>query len=174
MQPAQFLESAIAELKSLKKVAERAMAQVSEKDFFSSPDTESNSIAVLVKHLAGNMRSRWTDFLTSDGEKPDRHRDSEFITKGDSRESLLQRWEESWNLLFSVVEALEPEDLSRTVLIRGKGQPAYQAIIRQLSHYSLHVGQILYLAKHFAGSSWQTLSVPKGQSEEYNKRMWGK
>ena len=173
MQPAQFLESLLAEFKSLKKVADRAIPQVSEKDFSAAPDAESNSMAVLVKHLAGNMRSRWTGFLTSDGEKPDRDRDTEFITTGDSKASLLQRWEEGWNLLFQTLQELKPEDLTRTVLIRGKGQPAYQAIIRQLSHYSVHVGQILYLAKHYAGSSWQTLSVPKGESEGYNKKMWG-
>src|SRR3989337_1861778 len=143
-----FLDESLNQLRKLKELADKALAQIGDDDLFKVLDPESNSIGIIMKHMAGNMRSRWTDFLTSDGEKPDRQRDTEFITTGDSKTSLLQRWETGWNLLFQTLQGLKPEDLTRTVLIRGKGQPAYQAIIRQLSHYSVHVGQILYLAKH--------------------------
>ena len=174
MKPEQFLESVLIEFRSLKKVAEKAVQQISDKDFFSAPDSESNSIAVLMKHLAGNMRSRWTDFLTSDGEKPDRNRDSEFVTEGVNRAEIMQKWEAGWSSLFQALEPLKPEDLDKTVYVRGKAQSAYNAIFRQLTHYAVHVGQILYLAKHYAETNWQTLSVPKGKSEDYKKQMWGK
>ena len=174
MKPEQFLESVLIEFRSLKKVAEKAVQQVSDKDYFSAPDFESNSIAVLMKHLAGNLRSRWTDFLTSDGEKPDRHRDSEFVAQDETRADIIQKWEAGWSCLFQALEPLKPEDLDKTVYVRGKAQSAYIAIFRQLTHYAVHVGQILYLAKHYAGPDWQTLSVPKGKSEDYKKQMWGK
>jgi len=173
MRAEQFLESVLIEFRSLKNVAEKAIHQVADKNFFSAPDSESNSIAVLMRHLAGNMRSRWTDFLTSDGEKPDRHRDSEFVTEGETRVEIIQKWEAGWSCLFHAIEPLKPEDLDKIVYVRGKAQAAYIAIFRQLTHYAIHVGQILYLAKHYAGAKWQTLSVPKGRSEEYKKQMWG-
>ena len=123
------------------------------------------------------MRSRWVDFLTADGEKPDRNRDSEFIVDDETPESVKQQWESSWKLLFDGLQSLQREDLDRSVLVRGEQQPVPEAIFRQMSHYAAHVGQIVLLAKHFAGDRWQTLSVPRGQSEEYNAAMrqnWSK
>jgi len=175
VKPENYLENIINEFRSLKKQAEKAITQVSDKDFFSLLDEESNSIAILMKHLAGNMRSRWTDFLTSDGEKPNRNRDSEFIVAGvDSRDSIFATWLAGWQCLFQALAALQPEDLGKTVVIRAKPTPVYGAIHRQLTHYASHIGQIVLLAKHYAGSGWQTLSVPKGKSQEYNSRLKGK
>jgi len=127
---------------------------------------------VIVKHIAGNLRSRWTDFLTSDGEKPDRRRDTEFELVGaaDTRESLMARWEEGWKTLFANVEPLTNEDLLREVPIRGEPHTVVRAINRQLTHYAGHVSQIVLLAKHWAGPKWQTLSIPRGQSETFNRR----
>ncbi len=148
------------------------MAQVSDDGFFATLDPDANSIAVLVKHIAGNLRSRWTDFLTSDGEKPDRRRDSEFeIEPSDSRAALLERWEAGWRALFAAIEPLEPDDLLRTVTIRGEPHSVLQAISRQLTHYGEHVGQIVLLAKHEAGKGWRTLSIERGKSEEFNRRQ---
>ncbi len=170
----EYLKEALKQLRGLKKVADRAMAQTSEADFFAALDAESNSIALIVKHLAGNMRSRWTDFLTSDGEKPDRHRDSEFLIEpGDTREDLERRWNEGWNLVLSAIEPLSAEDLTKTVQIRGEPHSVLKAINRQVAHYAYHVGQLVFLAKHFAGSEWKTLSIPRGKSEEVNARMRG-
>ncbi|MGE5279048.1 MAG: DUF1572 family protein [Acidobacteriota bacterium] len=158
------------EFRSLKRLAEKSLAQVSDDDFFAALDPGSNSAAVLVKHLAGNLRSRWTDFLTSDGEKPDRRRDSEFeIGPDDTRASLAARWEDGWRALFAALEALAPEDLSREILIRGERLSVVRAINRQLTHYADHVGQIVLLSKHWAGERWQTLSIPRGKSEEFNR-----
>jgi hypothetical protein len=162
MLPQDYLEETIMELRRLKDLAEKAVAQISDGDFFATLDPESNSIAVIVKHMAGNMRSRWTDFLTSDGEKPDRNRDGEFVIEvRDSKEGLLKRWEMGWSCLFEAITPLKPEDLDRTVQIRGKPLSVLQAITRQISHYAYHVGQIVFLAKHFAGERWQSLSVPR-------------
>ncbi|HKF42802.1 MAG TPA: DUF1572 family protein [Thermoanaerobaculia bacterium] len=167
-----YRDEAARQFRGLKKAADRALAQVSDDDFFAVLDPESNSIALLVKHLAGNMRSRFTDFLTSDGEKPDRHRDSEFeIAAGDTRENLMERWETGWAVTFAALEPLTAEDFSRTVPIRGEPHTLLRAINRQLVHYGYHVGQIVFLAKHFAGPAWQTLSIPKGKSEEVNRKM---
>jgi hypothetical protein len=166
MLPQSYLEETIREFRRLKDLADRGMAQVRDEEFFVTLDPESNSIAVIVKHMAGNMRSRWTDFLTSDGEKPDRKRDSEFeIEVRDSKESLLKRWENGWRFLFDAVTPLKPEDLNKTVLIRGEPHSVIQAINRQLTHYAYHVGQIVFLAKHFVGERWQTLSVPRRKPE---------
>ncbi len=154
-----------------KKLGERAMAQVPDQDLFAVLDGEMNSIAVIVKHMAGNMRSRWTDFLTSDGEKPDRNRDSEFIDPPATREALLAAWEEGWQCLFGALEPLSEEDLGRTVTIRGEAHSVMQAINRQVAHYSYHVGQIVLLAKHFNHDAWQSLSVPRRKSEDYNRRV---
>jgi len=170
MEDSEYLEEAVRQFRGLKKVADRALAQTAPADFFIALDRGSNSIALLVKHLAGNMRSRWTDFLTSDGEKPDRRRDSEFeIEPGDTRESLERRWDEGWRLLFSAIEPLTSEDFRGTVLIRGKPHSVVRAINLQVAHYAYHVGQLIFLAKHFAGSRWETLSIPRGKSEEVRR-----
>jgi hypothetical protein len=166
MLPEHYLEEAILQLRKLKDLADKAMAQLRDENWFTALDEESNSIAVIVKHMAGNMRSRWTDFLTSDGEKPDRKRDMEFeIEVRDSKESLLKRWEIGWRCLFDALTPLKTEDLGKTALIRGEPHSVIQAINRQLSHYAYHVGQIVFLAKHFAGARWQSLSVPRRKSE---------
>lgn len=157
-----FLDDCLFQLRKLKTQADKAMAQVDEGQFFALIDADANSIALIVKHVAGNMRSRWTDFLTTDGEKPDRHRDTEFeLEAADTRGALLGRWETGWDLLFKTMVSLKPDDLGRTVTIRGEPHTVVQAINRQLSHYSAHVGQIVLLAKHFAGPQWKTLSIPK-------------
>jgi hypothetical protein len=166
-----YLDNAIGEFQLLKKQGERAMAQLTDEEFFIALDAESNSIAVLIKHLAGNMRSRWTDFLTSDGEKPDRFRDQEFeLDSATTREQLLQWWEEGWQLVFSALEPLQPEDAMRTIIIRQEPHTVVQAINRQLTHYATHIGQIVFLAQHLKSGDWKTLSVPRGQSEQFNQQ----
>ena len=168
----EYLESARAGFRGIKRHADQALAQVGEKEFFAQLDTESNSIALIVKHLAGNLRSRWTDFLTTDGEKPWRERDREFVVEaGDTKESLLRRWEEGWRCVFRAMEALQPEDLERTVMIRGEADTVLGATQRALLHAAGHVGQIVLLAKHLAGPQWWTLSIPRGKSEEFNREM---
>lgn len=162
---------ALDSFRNYKKVAERAMEQVSDEQFFALIDAGSNSIAVIVKHIAGNLHSRWRDFLTSDGEKPDRHRDTEFELIGDTRESLMKFWETGWQTLFDAIEPLTLEDFSRTVTIRGEPHTVVEAINRQLTHYAMHVGQIVLLAKHFKGTEWRTLSVPRNRSEEFNQLL---
>ena len=167
-----FLHDAVKEFRKMKAMAERALAQVSEAQLFREIDAESNSLAVIVKHVAGNMRSRWTNFLTSDGEKPDRQRDTEFeLDTADTKAALLERWEDGWRRLFAAVEPLQGGDLLRPVIIRGETHTVLQAINRQLTHYAQHVGQIVFLAKHLAGEKWVTLSIPRGKSEEFNERM---
>ena len=145
------------------------MVQVSDEEFFKAIDAEANSIAVIVKHIAGNLRSRWTDFLTSDGEKADRNRDTEFELMDETRESLMAFWDQSWQTLFEAIEPLKPEDFEKTVTIRGEAHTICEAINRQLTHYAYHVGQITFLAKHFRSKDWKTLSVPRGRSEEFNR-----
>jgi len=157
-----YLDDCLLQLRKLKAQAEKGIAQIDDDQFFALIDPEANSIALIMKHVAGNMRSRWTDFLTSDGEKPDRDRDSEFETlAGDTREAILARWEDGWSRLIGAMSSLAPGDLQKTVTIRGEAHTVLQAINRQFSHYSAHVGQIVLLAKHFAGPRWQTLSMPK-------------
>ena len=164
-----FLDDALQTFRDHKKLAERAFAQLSDQDFFRTIDAESNSIAVNIKHMAGNMLSRWTDFLTTDGEKPDRQRDMEFVMLPETtREDMLAYWEKGWQCVFDAIEPLTPDDLMRTVPIRGQDHTVVQAINRQLTHYAYHVGQIVYLAKHFKSNDWQTLSVPKNKSAEFN------
>jgi hypothetical protein len=160
---------AIQSFRNYKKMAERAIEQVSDEEFFALIDAESNSIAIIVKHIAGNLHSRWPDFLTTDGEKPDRHRDMEFEMIGDTRDSLMKFWETGWQTLFDNVEPLTPHDFSRTVQIRGEPHTIVEALNRQLTHYAYHVGQIVLLAKHFKSSAWKTLSVPKNRSAEFNQ-----
>ena len=164
-----YLDDALQTFRDYKQVAERAFAQTSDEDFFRAIDSESNSIAVIVKHIAGNMLSRWTDFLTSDGEKPNRHRDMEFVMLPETtRADMLAFWEKGWQAVFAAIEPLTPDDLMRTVTIRGQDHTVVQAINRQISHYANHIGQIVYLAKHFKSKDWQTLSVPKNRSAEFN------
>ncbi|HSB70111.1 MAG TPA: DUF1572 family protein [Candidatus Methylomirabilis sp.] len=172
MQPAAYLDDAIQQFRKLKELAEKAILQVDPGSLFATLDAESNSIAAIMKHLAGNMRSRWTDFLTSDGEKPGRQRDQEFASDAaDTKESLLEHWEAGWRCLFGALSPLAASDLSRIVLIRGEPHSVMQAINRQLTHYAYHVGQIVLLAKHFAGAGWQSLSIPRGHSEEFTAAM---
>jgi hypothetical protein len=154
-----------------KKQAERAMAQCPDDALFTTIDAESNSIAIIVKHMSGNMRSRWTDFLTSDGEKPDRNRDSEFEEPPKTRAELMEMWERGWKLLFNALEPLSDADLTRTIAIRTEPHSVMQAINRQVAHYSYHVGQIVYLARHFAGDKWQSLTIPKKKSAEFNRQV---
>jgi hypothetical protein len=162
-----YLEDTSLQLKKLKGQAEKAIAQVSDEQFFATLDPEANSIAVILKHMAGNMRSRWTDFLTSDGEKPDRNRDSEFEIAGqETRATVMAAWEDGWARLVSAVSTLSPGDLARKVTIRGEEHTVLEAINRQVTHYAAHVGQVVLLAKHYAGPSWQTLSIPRGKSRE--------
>lgn len=166
-----YLEDSISLFVYYKKLAERAMAQISDEHLFAPIDPEANSIAVIVKHLSGNMRSRWTNFLTTDGEKPDRNRDSEFEEPPASREAVLAAWEAGWSCVFSALHALTDDDLSRTVTVRGEPHSVMQAINRQLAHYPHHIGQIVLLAKHFAGNQWQSLSIPRRASADYNRRV---
>jgi len=154
--------------RKLRRLGEDALAQVDDAAFFRTLDPEANSLALIVKHVAGNQRSRWTDFLTSDGEKPDRHRDTEFEAGAeDSRDGLMARWNAGWDLLAATLAALSPDDLQRAVAIRGESHTVLEAINRQLAHYAQHVGQIVFLAKHLAGPDWKTLSIPRGQSRRF-------
>jgi len=167
-----YLEDALQTFRDYKKLAERAFAQIDDEHFFRAIDDESNSIAVNMKHMAGNMLSRWTDFLTSDGEKPERDRDMEFVMLPEmTKAEIVAYWDKGWQSVFDAVEPLKPDDLMRTVTIRGQDHTVIQAINRQLSHYAYHVGQIVYLAKHFRASDWQTLSVPRNKSAEFNKYL---
>jgi len=163
-----YLEEARRQFRGHKRLAEGAIAQLQDEELFKAIDSESNSIAILVKHLAGNMRSRFTDFLTTDGEKPDRDRDGEFeLNSATSRAEVMRWWEDGWARVFAAVEALKPEDVMRTVTIRGEPHTVLQAINRQIAHYAQHTGQIVFLATHFRASEWKTLSVPRGKSKEF-------
>jgi hypothetical protein len=164
-----FLEDAVANFRGYKKLAEGAFAQVDDEEFFRALDEEANSIAVIIKHMSGNMISRWTDFLYSDGEKPDRNRDMEFVvTPETTRDEMMAQWEKGWKSVFDAVESLEPEDLMKTVLIRGEKHTVVKAINRQLTHYGYHIGQIVFLAKHFKSNAWRSLSIPRNRSGEFN------
>lgn len=163
-----YLEEARRQLRGHKRMGEGAMSQLKDADFFVTLDPEANSIAILVKHLAGNMRSRFTDFLTSDGEKPDRFRDREFeINSATTRSEVMTWWEEGWGCVLNAIDSLKPEDVMRTVTIRGEPHTVLQAINRQIAHYAAHTGQIVFLAKHFRSSEWNTLTIPRGKSEEF-------
>jgi hypothetical protein len=165
---AHYLEEARRQLRGHKRMGEGAMSQLRDGDFLVTLDAEGNSVAALVKHIAGNMHSRFTDFLTSDGEKPDRFRDREFeITAATTRADVMKWWEEGWACVFAAVDALQPEDVMRTVTIRGEPHSVLQAINRQIAHYAQHIGQIVFLAKHLRSAEWKTLSIPRGKSEEY-------
>ena len=166
---AAYIDEVRRSFRGYKRMADAALAQLSDQDFFQLPDPESNSAAHLVKHMAGNLRSRWTDFLTTDGEKPDRNRDQEFVlTPADTRPDLMRRWEESFQIIFDNIVALKPEDFARTVTIRGEPHTILQAINRSLMHTAYHIGQILYVGKHLRGAEWTMLSIPKGKSAEFN------
>ena len=163
-----YLDEIRRQLRGHKRMAESAMAQLEDKDFFATIDPEANSIAVLVKHIAGNARSRFTDFLTTDGEKPDRFRDQEFeMSASTTREEVMRWWEEGWSTVFSTLDSLKAEDVSRIVTIRQEPHTVMQALNRALAHYAQHIGQIVFLSKHLRSSQWQTLSIPRGKSEEY-------
>jgi len=166
-----ILSVAIDELQKIKKLADKSIAQLSDEQLHATIDPEANSVAILMRHMAGNMRSRWVDFLTSDGEKPSRMRDQEFEDPGQSREDLLAEWEHGWQCVFDALTPLSDADLQRTVMIRGEAHSAYKAISRQVAHYAGHAYQILLLAKHLLGANWKTLSIPRGQSEEFNRHI---
>ena len=174
MTPTPILDVVIDELQKIKKLADKSIAQVGDGHLWAKLDPDANSIGVLMRHMAGNMRSRWVDFLTSDGEKPDRLRDREFEDPHQSRAELLAEWEHGWQCLFAALAPLNDEDLQRTVVIRGEPHSVYKAMSRQVAHYAGHAYQILLLAKHLQGSKWKTLSIPRGQSEEFNRRMLAK
>ena len=170
-----YLDDCVVQLRKLKTQAEKAIAQVDDRDLFAVLDPESNSIAIIMKHMAGNMRSRWTDFLTTDGDKPDRNRDAEFESAaGDTRATIMARWEEGWDRFAKTISSLRPGDLDKTVTIRGERHTVVEAINRQMTHYAAHVGQIVLLAKHYAGSRWQTLSIPRGKSKQFDVSKSGK
>jgi len=167
-----YLKDAIQRLKTYKDITEKAVVQVNDKDFFAALDNESNSIAIIMKHVAGNLRSRWVDFLTTDGEKSDRHRDSEFVSETeDTRASIMQSWQTSWRSAFEALDQLEVNDLDKTVFIRSEPHSVIEAVNRQLMHNAYHIGQIIFLTKHFAGDKWQSLSIPRGESEKYTAIM---
>lgn len=167
---ADYLADALESFRAYKKLAEEAVAQVTEEELFATVDDEANSIAVIMKHMAGNMLSRWTEFLTTDGEKPNRNRDLEFVIgPGTTKQEVIEQWNSGWDCLFSAVAPLKRDDFNRKILIRGEGHSLVQAINRQLTHYAYHVGQIVFLAKHFRSSEWRSLSVPRNRSAEFNK-----
>lgn len=168
----EYLRDCAATFRKYRALADESLARVTDPQFFAALDAESNSLAVLVKHLAGNLLSRWTDLLTSDGEKPDRDRDSEFeITPSDTRPHLMRRWDAAWTCALRSLEALTPADLDCSVLIRGEPHSLVQALDRQLTHAAYHVGQIVFLAKHLQAGSWQSLSIPRGRSRQFNADM---
>lgn len=163
-----FLDEALKTFRSYKKLGEKAFEQLNDEEFFAQIDEESNSVAVIIKHMAGNMISRWTDFLTTDGEKPDRHRDAEFVAGEETRDEIMARWERGWRAVFAAIEPLQAEDVTRTVFIRGEAHTVVKAIDRQIAHYAYHVGQIVFLAKHLKSKDWKSLSVPRNRSAEFN------
>jgi hypothetical protein len=173
-----YLDEVRRQFRGYKRNAEGAIEQCSDEDLFRTLDAESNSIAILVQHITGNQRSRFTDFLTSDGEKPDRDRDREFEAVVKTRNELMRRWEVGWRTVFDTLTSLKPEDLTRDVTIRGETYSALRAINRQVAHYASHIGQIVLLAKHYRSAEWKTLSIPRGKSqgpealEAEKKRSW--
>ena len=169
-----IVEVAIDELQKIKKLADKSIAQLDDEQLWTKIDPEANSVAILMRHMAGNMRSRWTDFRASDGEKPDRNRDQEFEEREMSRDELVAEWEDGWRRVFEALDGITDADLQQTVYIRSEPHSIYKAISRQVAHYAGHAYQILLLAKHFKGREWKTLSIPRGQSEEFNRRMLAK
>jgi hypothetical protein len=169
-----YLRDSLSLFRYYKNLAERAMEQVTDEQLFAALDGEMNCIAIIVKHLAGNMRSRWVDFLISDGEKPDRKRDTEFEHPPATRAAVMTMWEEGWTSVFAALEPLSDKDMERTVEIRGEPHSVMQAINRQIAHYAYHCGQIVFLAKHLQAAQWKALTVPRGKSEEVNRRVVAK
>jgi len=166
-----YLKDSTDLLRYYKKLGEQAIAQASDEALTAALDPESNSIATIVKHLTGNMRSRWRDFLTTDGEKPDRNRDAEFDSPPRNRAEILALWESAWRIVFDELAPLTDADLGRTILIRGERHSVMQAINRQVAHYAYHIGQIVYIAKHYSADRWKSLSIPRGKSAEFNSRV---
>jgi hypothetical protein len=166
-----FLKDSIKRFKSYKELGDKTFEQLEEKDFFYQPNSESNSIAIIVQHLYGNMLSRWTNLLTEDGEKTWRKRDAEFEVQDLSKEDVISFWNEGWKCLFSALESLTEDDLTKNINIRGESLPVYDAILRQLAHYPSHVGQITYIGKMLKGKDWKSLSIPKHQSNTFNQSM---
>jgi hypothetical protein len=163
-----YLDEARRQMRGTKRLADAAMAQLKDEELFVGLDPESNSVALMVKHLAGNMRSRFTEFLTTDGEKPNRFRDQDFeLSPSTTRADVMGWWEAGWAQVFHTLDSLNPEDVMRTVTIRGEPHTVLQAINRQIAHYASHTGQIIFLAKHLRSSEWKTLSIPRGKSEDY-------
>jgi hypothetical protein len=164
-----YLEDALSSFRAYKKLADKAIAQLKDEEFFVTLDEEGNSVAVVMKHMAGNMLSRWTDFLTSDGEKPNRNRDMEFVIEPHTtRDDVLAYWERGWKSVFDALEPLRPEDFEKKITIRGEEHTIVQAINRQLTHYAYHIGQIVFLAKHFRSAEWNSLSIPRNRSADFN------
>lgn len=170
-----YLQDALVQLRKLKAQADQALAQTTDAHLFAALDPDANSIAIIMKHMAGNMRSRWTDFLTTDGEKPDRERDTEFeLAAADTRERIFALWEDGWARVLGTVSSLTANDLAQTVHVRGEAHTVVEAINRQMAHYAAHVGQIVLLAKHYAGPAWQTLSIPRGRSKDFEVSKSGR
>lgn len=175
MEPQDYLTDVIRQLKKLKDLADKAIDQIGGAQLFLTAGADSNSIAIIMKHLAGNMRSRWTDFLTTDGEKADRFRDREFvIEEGETQAQIFEQWEQGWQCVLTAISSLSAEDLDRTVTIRSAPHSVLEAIQRQLTHYAYHVGQIVFLARYFAGPNWHSLSIPRGKSAEFEVSKEGK
>lgn len=169
-----YLSSAVRQFSYYKQLGEKAVAQLEDAGLFWKPDGEANSIAVIVRHLRGNMLSRWTNFLTEDGEKSWRDRDAEFESEPESREQLMQHWEEGWNCLFGALQSISDTDLERVIYIRNEGHSILEAINRQISHYCYHVGQIVYIARMLKGArGWESLSIPRNASADYNAGKFG-
>jgi hypothetical protein len=166
-----FLQSAIKRLSYYKELGDKTFAQLNEEDFHFTPNAESNSIALIIQHTAGNMLSRWTNFLTTDGEKDWRNRDTEFEEQNLSKQQLIDFWQKGWDCLLNSLNALTEEDLLKTIYIRNEGLLVIDAINRQMAHYPYHVGQIIYLAKIIKNGEWQNLSIPKGHSNQFNLHM---
>ena len=166
-----YLKDSIEVLRYYKRLAERAIAQCPDEALLATPDAESNSISTIVKHITGNMRSRFTDFLTSDGEKPDRKRDTEFEAPPKTRAELVAMWEAGWLHVFDALTPLTDEQLSQKVYIRSEAHSVTQAVNRQVAHYAYHIGQIVYLAKHYAGANWNALTIPRGKSQDFTSQV---
>ena len=169
-----YLNNAIKVFTNYKSLADKAMEQLEDEQLFWQPNAESNSIAIIAKHMWGNMLSRWTNFLTEDGEKEWRQRDAEFENNWKTRVELISKWEEGWQVLFEALNSITDADLDRTVYIRGEAHTVLDAITRQIAHYASHVGQIIYIAKVVKNDAWKSLSIPRNQSKEFNKQMFDK
>ena len=171
--PSNYLESALKEFRRYKSLGDKSFVQLREEDIHWSPNTDSNSIAIIVKHMVGNMLSRWTDFLSSDGEKSWRNRDTEFEDPYNTKEEMIEAWDKAWDLVFHTLGSIDATTFYQKVYIRKEAHTVAEAINRQLGHYAYHTGQLVFLAKSILGDKWQSLSIPKGGSEEFNKRMFG-